>query len=105
MVCHGCELNGILAAPICIDPKLSDHGFVLGAGSGKDIEVRQHLRAIDRDVEDTLTGCCKKVLRKMQPHGMGGSCGKAWKRAPKLPEPPRFVAGHRSRLSHTAGIT
>src|SRR5260370_1031609 len=93
-----------LAAGVGGGGELPDHRFVHRAGRRENVEVSEHLRAIDRDVEDTLTGCCQERFSKVQAHGMGGSCGKAWKRVAKVAEAARLVDGHRSRISHTGGI-
>src|SRR5260370_21714036 len=50
--------------------KLLDHCLVHGAGSRDDVEVGQHTRAVDADVESSRTGCAEEGLCKMHPHSM-----------------------------------
>jgi hypothetical protein len=100
IVDHRYELNGVLSVRVCIDREFFDHRLVLGAGSGKDIEVRQHLCAIDRDVEYSLAGSGPVVLRKMKAYGMRRVRGKIGERIGKFAEAARLVDGHRRRVGH-----
>src|SRR5260370_7909821 len=90
-----------LAAGVGGGGELPDHRFVHRAGRRENVEVSEHLRAIDRDVEDTLTGCCPKLFRKMQPHGMARSGAKAWKRVGKLADAARWAHHPRRLITHT----
>src|SRR5260370_23627075 len=56
VVLHRGELDHILATGIGIHRELLDDGFVLGSGSREDIEVAQHLGAVDAYVEDSRAG-------------------------------------------------
>src|SRR5262249_59627684 len=51
VVFHGGELNHILTAGICIHHELLDDCLVLGSCGREDIEIGQHLRAVDAHVE------------------------------------------------------
>src|SRR5215471_7937764 len=56
VVFHGGELDHILTAGICVHHELLDDCLVLGASGSEDIEIGQHLRAVDAHVEYSRPG-------------------------------------------------
>jgi len=60
------ELNVDLTAAVCRRGERFDDGHVLTAGGGEDIEVGQHLRAVDQDIELPVAHGGKICLREMQ---------------------------------------
>src|SRR5262249_21204607 len=67
------ELNRDLAAAVCVRGELFDHGNILAACGGEDVEVAQHLRAIDRDIEESCPRTVPVDLGKVQSRGIRSS--------------------------------
>src|SRR5258707_742956 len=53
--------------------KLLNYRLIYAAGGRNDIEVGQHTRAVDADVESSGTGCAEEGLGEVQPHCVAGA--------------------------------
>src|SRR5260370_38541169 len=73
VVLDGYILDHKLAAGICIRIKLLNDRFIFGPGRGNNVEVGQHLRSVDQNVEHALPRRAPEKISEVQPHGVRSS--------------------------------
>jgi hypothetical protein len=72
---------------------LLQNGFVFCAGSLEDVELGEHLRAVDAQVEDARPDAGKIRLRKVQPQRVARARRKSGDRTPCIsPAPTNWIA-------------
>ena len=71
---------------------------------GKDIEIGQHLRAVDADVESARTRRVKESLGKVQAHGLRGPRVETGDRVGEISNTSRLVDLHRRGIRDATQI-
>lgn len=75
MIGHRRELDRDRATSVGGNGELLNHGFIGSASRRHDIEVAQHLRPIDADIEGAPTRGGEEGLRLVQTHQVGAASG------------------------------
>src|SRR5215469_4067408 len=83
--------------------ELLHHRLVLAAGGGEYVEVGQHLRPVDGDVEDPRARRCPVLLGEMQPDRVAGPGDGAGDRVAEVTVPVVLVDRLRSGVDHPSG--
>src|SRR5260370_925176 len=98
------ECDRVDAVGICVLCELLDHGFVLGARGGKDIEVAQYLSAVDEHVKGAGAGGREEGLGEVQPYLLTRAGSKARDDVAESPDARGLVHSHGRRVGHAAQI-